>query len=120
MEIAKAIFAPLVQRVGSVHHETGENVQTITRGISTIVVAIISTTPNVAMNAMRKVQQCEGFDQRDAAALILNYGAGSLDAFRAEMHRITVSVREARDVFLRETDKHLDDRLPALRDERQR
>lgn len=118
MGLAEAIFAPIVQRVESIHHETGEAIAMITQGLSSVMVSIISATPSIAINATRKVQQCEDFNEGDAAALMFNYGSGSLTLFQAEIDRISNVVRNARDEFLKETDKHLDGRLPVVRSER--
>ncbi|MEU0061057.1 hypothetical protein [Streptomyces sp. NPDC006334] len=117
MELAEVMFAPIVQRVASINRETGEAVSLVTQGMSRVLIAIVSAAPDIARAAMGKVQQCEGFNEQDAATLIINYGAGILPVFQQEMQRITVSTRAAREAFLRETDKHLDGRLPVLRNE---
>lgn len=117
VQLCDVIFGPLVQRASSVNAGLGESIAKITQGFGEATASMMSAAPVATLDAMRKVQECDGFSEKDAAALVFIFGTGGLPVLRRILDGQTEVTRQLRRDFLNATDGYLDGRLPVPRGE---
>ena len=112
METAMMLFAPFIQGAGAGNREA---MGMIAQGIVRMLLPSVSAMPTLVVNAQRKLQDCGAFDERDIGGLITLYVSGMATTAEGSLRWFRNSFREVRVAFLKETDKHLESRLPVPR-----
>ncbi|MFI0234914.1 hypothetical protein [Streptomyces sp. NPDC017086] len=112
LEAATMTFAPFIQSAGREHREA---LTQMARGVATILLTTISTEPDLYVETQRKLQECGEFDQREIAGLLVDSASLMISTFEGSIRWLKGQSNQARKAFLRETDKHLSERLPVRR-----
>ncbi|MGY1428879.1 hypothetical protein ACW69I_11440 [Streptomyces sp. MN12] len=112
MEQAMMLFAPFIQSAGRANREA---MSMFSQGIARIMLSAAEGSLEAFVNAQRKLASCDAFDEGEVGGLIVISASRMVSTFEGSFRWLKRSFREAREAFVKETDKHLDSHLPVSR-----